>query len=205
MRMDYFVEFASTYAYLATMRIEAEAQKAGVALTWRPFLLGPIFAAQGWNNSPFNLYPAKGRFMFRDMERRAAALNLPFKRGEGVDFPVNSLVAARWALAALTSPQGPAFCRAVHAAHWGQGRDIAKTEVLADCARAVGLDPAVLAAAAPEQKAALRANTDAAMALGVFGAPSFVVYRDGAAPELFWGEDQLTDALHWAQTGRLRR
>ena len=51
-------------------------------LTWRPFLLGPIFAAQGWRNSPFNIYPAKGRYMWRDLERICAAAGLPFRRPE---------------------------------------------------------------------------------------------------------------------------
>ena len=43
-------------------------------MLWRPFLLGPIFAAQGWTTSPFNLFPDKGRYMWRDMEREAARL-----------------------------------------------------------------------------------------------------------------------------------
>ena len=60
------------------MRIEALAEAAGVAVDWKPFLLGPIFQAQGWNTSPFNLYPAKGRYMVREMERLAAERGLPF-------------------------------------------------------------------------------------------------------------------------------
>jgi 2-hydroxychromene-2-carboxylate isomerase len=42
------------------MRVARVAEAAGVAVRWRPFLLGPIFAAQGWSDSPFNIYPAKG-------------------------------------------------------------------------------------------------------------------------------------------------
>ncbi len=59
--LEFWFEFASTYSYLAAMRIEALAGAADVAIRWRPFLLGPVFAAQGWTSSPFNLYPAKGR------------------------------------------------------------------------------------------------------------------------------------------------
>jgi 2-hydroxychromene-2-carboxylate isomerase len=59
--MDFFYEFASTYSYIAAMRIAPLAQAAGVTVRWRPFLLGPIFKQQGWQTSPFNLYPAKGR------------------------------------------------------------------------------------------------------------------------------------------------
>ena len=60
MKLEFWFEFASTYSYPAAMRIERAAAENGVELEWRAFLLGPIFAAQGWNDSPFNLYPAKG-------------------------------------------------------------------------------------------------------------------------------------------------
>jgi 2-hydroxychromene-2-carboxylate isomerase len=60
-RLTFWYEFASTYSYLAAMRIDAAAQAAGVDVAGQPFLLGPIFKAQGWTTSPFNIYPAKGR------------------------------------------------------------------------------------------------------------------------------------------------
>jgi 2-hydroxychromene-2-carboxylate isomerase len=58
--LDFWFEFASTYSYPAAMRIGPLARNAGVQVRWRPLLLGPIFKAQGWDTSPFNLYPAKG-------------------------------------------------------------------------------------------------------------------------------------------------
>ena len=76
--LDFWFEFASTYSYPAAMRIADAAAARGVTVRWRPFLLGPIFKAQGWDNSPFNLYPAKGRYMWRDLERVCDALALPF-------------------------------------------------------------------------------------------------------------------------------
>ena len=66
-KLEFWYEFASTYSYPAAMGIEALAETAGVEVVWRPFLLGPIFGEQGWNDSPFNIYPAKGRYMWRDM------------------------------------------------------------------------------------------------------------------------------------------
>ena len=95
-KIEFWYDFASTYSYLSAMRIEALAGAAGVAVEWRPFLLGPIFAAQGWTPSPFNLYPAKGRNMVRDIERLAAARGLRFVLP--AKFPQNSLMAARLAL-----------------------------------------------------------------------------------------------------------
>jgi 2-hydroxychromene-2-carboxylate isomerase len=73
-------EFGSTYSYLSAMRIEAVADAAGVELMWRPFLLGPIFSGQGWNDSPFNIYPAKGRYMWRDLERLCETAKQPHQQ-----------------------------------------------------------------------------------------------------------------------------
>ena len=73
-RAEFWYEFASTYSYPAAMRVTRLAGSRGVALAWRPFLLGPMFAAHGWRDSPFNLFPAKGRYMWRDMERICGAL-----------------------------------------------------------------------------------------------------------------------------------
>jgi hypothetical protein len=91
--MNFWFEFASTYSYPAAMRIEALAAERGVDVRWRAFLLGPIFRAQGWNDSPFNLYPAKGRYMWRDLERICSAQGIPFNRPSV--FPRNGLLAAR--------------------------------------------------------------------------------------------------------------
>ena len=70
--MQLWFEFASTYSYPAVQRIEALAGARGVLVEWKPFLLGPVFRSQGWNDSPFNIYPAKGRYMWRDLERVCA-------------------------------------------------------------------------------------------------------------------------------------
>jgi 2-hydroxychromene-2-carboxylate isomerase len=95
--LDFWFDFASTYSYPAAMRIAPLAAAAGVAVRYRPFLLGPIFKAQGWDTSPFNVYEAKGRHMWRDLERLCADLALPFRHPD--PFPQNSLLAARVALA----------------------------------------------------------------------------------------------------------
>jgi 2-hydroxychromene-2-carboxylate isomerase len=105
--LDFWFDFASTYSYLAAARIRPLAAEAKVPVRFRPFLLGPIFKAQGWDTSPFNLYDAKGRHMWRDMERLAAELMLTFRRPD--PFPQNSLLPSRVALLGLLG-QG-VFCR----------------------------------------------------------------------------------------------
>lgn len=193
--VEFWFEFASTYSYLSAMRIEAAAAEAGVAITWRPFLLGPIFAAQGWNTSPFNLYPAKGRYMWRDMERACAAAGLPLRKP--TPFPQNGLLAARLALVGAQEGWVAPFAKAVYTAEFGQGLDISKPEVLAPILTGLGLDgPGLLARARTDEavKGRLKIVTEDAQRQGIFGAPTFVT-ADG---ELFWGNDRLADALAWA-------
>ncbi len=188
--VHFWFEFASTYSYPAAMRIERVATAAGIDLVWRPFLLGPIFADQGWRDSPFNIYPAKGRYMWRDLERICAKEGIALRRPSR--FPRNGLVAARVACAAAAEPWLPAFVRAVYAANFADDRDIAERAVVGAILDDLKLPSATWLARAeePEVKQRLRADTDTAKALGIFGAPSFVV-----GDELFWGNDRLEDAL----------
>ena len=192
--LDFWFEFASTYSYPAAMRITPLAKASGVTLRWRPFVLGPIFNAQGWQTSPFNLYPDKGRYMWRDLERICNALDLPFVRPE--PFPQNSLLAARVALIGFADAWGENYCRAVYRAEFGEGRIISETATIAAILDDLGQDAeAVLRQAQSDEiKARLRAETEQAQKLGIFGAPSFVT----AGGELFWGNDRLEAALNWA-------
>ena len=195
--MDFFYEFASTYSYIATMRVAPLAEAAGVILRWRPFLLGPIFKAQGWDTSPFNLYPAKGRYMLRDCERQAAALGLTFRLPE--PFPQNTLLAARVAVVGLEDGWGEEFSRRVYRAQFAEGRQIGEAQVIGEIVNALGQNgPAALVRAGGDDiKGKLRANTEEAQRLSIFGAPSFI-----ANGELFWGNDRLEQALAFA--GRVK-
>ena len=193
MNVAFWFEFASTYSYPAAMRFERLAAERGVAVSWRSFLLAPIFGAQGWNDSPFNIYPAKGRYMWRDLARICDEHGIPMRRPS--QFPRGSLLAARIVAGNPDAEWIPAFVRAVYRANFADDRDIGSPDTIASCLAAADQspDPLLERAAAPEVKAQLRASTDEAIALGVFGAPSFV-----AAGELFWGHDRLESALRWA-------
>jgi len=193
MQIDFWFEFASTYSYPAAMRVEESAAARGVQVSWRAFLLGPIFHAQGWTDSPFNLYPSKGRYMWRDLERICAAQGIALTRPGA--FPRNGLLAARVCARFADAPWLPEFVRRVYAANFALDRDIATPEVVADCLAAIGQDAAAILAAAQSQetKALLRAQSDEAVRLGLFGAPTFMV-----GGEMFWGNDRLDEALAWA-------
>ena len=196
--LDFWFDFASTYSYPAAIRIAPLAREAGVTVRFCPFLLGPVFKAQGWNTSPFNLYPAKGRNMWRDLERLCGDVNLPFRRPE--PFPQNSLLAARVALVGLNTTWREEFCRTVFRAEFCEGRQIDDPAVISDILERLQVKstPVLDAARTDQTKASLRAQTEEARWLGIFGAPSFIT-EDG---ELFWGNDRLERALAWAKNGR---
>ncbi|MCZ8101060.1 MAG: 2-hydroxychromene-2-carboxylate isomerase [Burkholderiales bacterium] len=191
--VDFWYEFASTYSFLAAERIEALAASRGVGLRWRPFLLGPIFRAQGYTTTPFLVHEAKGRYMWRDIERWCQRLGLPFVQPAA--FPLNGLAAARVALA-LPDEARPAFTKAVYRRAFCEGRDIADETLLAEVVRTIDveLEPALTAARTDLVKHALRRQTETAVSLGIFGAPTLVT----AGGELFWGNDRLDEALDWA-------
>ncbi|TVT72229.1 MAG: 2-hydroxychromene-2-carboxylate isomerase [Denitromonas halophila] len=191
--VEIWFEFASSYSYLAVMRVESAARAAGVTLHWRPFLLGPVFLSLGWNDSPFNIYPPKGRYMWRDMARLAAKYDIPFRLPS--QFPRNGLLAARVAMLGQDQPWIADFARAAMRANFGEDRDIGQPEVIADILSALDLPAAQLidAAQAPANKLALRRQTEQAAERGIFGAPTLLV-----GDEMFWGNDRLEDALAWA-------
>ena len=192
--LDFFYDLASTYSYLAAIRIGPLAQAAGVAVRWRPFLLGPIFKAQGYDTSPFNVHQLKGRNMVRDCERQCAELGVPFRLPS--PFPAMSLLAGRVAHVGLAEGWGEDFSRAVYRAEFGEGLSISEPTVMAAIVSSLGHDAeaALARAQSTEIKNALRASTEEAEKLGIFGAPSFVT-----AGELFWGNDRLEQALRWAR------
>ena len=197
--LEFWYEFASTYSYLAAMRIDALADQADVALRWRPFLLGPIFSAQGWNNSPFNLYPVKGRNMWRDIDREAARYGLPPVTRPN-PFPQNSLSATRAAIYGADQDWLVPFSKAVYEAQYVAGISIAEPSAVGGILDRIGLDgTAVLKAASSEaSKGRLKVAGEEARSRGIYGAPSFLT-EDG---ELFWGNDRLEQALAWAAGDR---
>lgn len=192
--IEFWYEFASSYSWLSVMRIEALAAGAGVEVAWRPFLLGPVFLALGWNDSPFNIYPPKGRYMWRDLARLAQKYGLPFRMPGR--FPRSGVLAARVALLGVEEGWVAPFSRAVLNANFAEDREIGEAVVIGEILSTLGLPAEELLARAvtPENKLALRAQTERAAELGLFGAPSFRV-----GDELFWGNDRLEDALEWAR------
>lgn len=194
-QLEMWFDFASPYSYLSMMRIAALARPAGVPVRYVAFLLGPVFKAQGMNDTPVRLFPAKGAYMLRDVARRAARHELAFTTPS--EFPRMSLLPARIAMLAENESWHVAFCRAVFEANFVHDRDIQSPRTLAPILERLQLPAQEIIERAGQApvKEALRRRTDEACAKGLFGAPTFF-----AGGEMFWGDDRLEDALDWARS-----
>lgn len=184
--LEFFFDFSSPYAYLASEKIEAIATKFGRTVAYKPMLLGAIFKTTG--GAPLVEIPLKGVYSKFDMERSARYLGVTLKFP--TPFPVGTVAAARallW-LQSQGSAKAVSWVHKVFRAYFTEGRNISEPAVLGELATEMGIDAAALAAGCQEPpiKDKLKALTDEALARGVFGAP--FVFVDG---EPFWGADRL--------------
>lgn len=188
--IEFWFEFASNYSYLSVMRIEAAAAERGVAVRWKPFLLGPIFRSLGWNTSPFVLQKAKGEYVWADMVRQCRKHGLPWQRP--TEFPRSSLLPARVALVGADQPWMGAYCRRIMSLNFGEDRAIDDPQLVAEVLNQLHLPAQKILdqAQSDANKLKLRQQTEAAQVKGIFGAPTFFV-----GDEMFWGDDRLDDAL----------
>jgi 2-hydroxychromene-2-carboxylate isomerase len=191
--IEMWFDFASPYSFLAIERIEPIAAAQGVTVTYRPFLLGPIFQARGWSDSPFRLFPDKGEYMMREVARLADKYGIRYRRPTA--FPRMGVLPSRVALIGLEADWGKAFCLEMYRANFVDDLEIQQEEVVRERLRRLGIDPEpVLAQARTDAvKQALRAQVERAQSLGIFGAPMMF-----AGTEMFWGNDRVEDAVQWA-------
>ena len=194
--IEFFFDFASPYGYVASHLIDDAAARHGRTVAWKPYMMGAVFKIAG--TGPLKEYPLKGEYSGRDMERMARLHGLPFAFPEG--FPHATLAPARafyW-LADSDEETARRFARAAYHAYFGEGRNTGDPAVTGAIAADLGLDEAALLAAIqdPAIKARLKAETDGAIARGIFGSPFFIV--DG---EPFWGCDRLDQVERWLETG----
>jgi 2-hydroxychromene-2-carboxylate isomerase len=194
--IEFYFDFTSPYAYLASTQIEALAGRFGRTVAYRPVLLGAIFKTTG--GVPLVDAPLKGDYSRRDMERSARYLGVPFRMPS--TFPVGTVNAARallW-LQAQGSGKSVSWVHRVFRAYFAEDRNISDAAVLGELAAELGIDPAALAAGTQEPaiKDKLKTLNEQALARGVFGAPYIVV--DG---EPFWGADRLPQIARWLERG----
>jgi 2-hydroxychromene-2-carboxylate isomerase len=173
--LDFWFSIGSTYTYLSVMRIEEATRDAGVSVRWRPFDVRSIMVEM--NNIPFTTKPLKAQYMWRDVERRAAMYGLHWTTPP--PYPLQHLsIPNRIALLGAREGWCPDFVKAAYRL-WFAG--------------------VIAWATLGEGKLALQQETQSAMALGIFGSPTFAV-----GSELFWGDDRLNNAISWALHGSLK-
>lgn len=184
--VEFFFDVGSPTTYLAWTQLPAIAAACGATVSWRPMLLGGVFKATG-NASPVTV-PAKGRWMLGDLQLWARRWGVPLVFNP--HFPINTLTLMRGAVGMqLREPAlFERYLKTVFDAMWREPCNLGDAQVLADALHAGGLDAQRVAALAadPEVKAALVANTEEAVARGVFGAPTFFV-----GERMFFGQDRL--------------
>ncbi len=193
-RIDFWFSIGSTYTYLTVMRLQDVATRSGITINWCPFSVRELMQEMG--NIPFVGKPAKEKYMWRDIERRAERYG--FAAAFPVEYPLKNFdLANRVAIVARQEGWCADYVRATYRLWFQEGLPAGGNRNLERCLKDLGHSPdrvRDLAASEPIE-AAYRDATARARTLGVFGAPSFVV--DGE--ELFWGDDRLEDAIEWAQ------
>lgn len=190
-QVEFYFDPISPYAWLAARALD-RLEDAGVGVRFVPVLFAGLLKAHG-NLGPAEV-PAKRLYVFRDVMREAVRRGLPFVGPPG--HPFNPLTALRMCTA-LGDDERPGLALTLVAACWERGEDISDASVLMRLADEAGFDGGALLerAATPEVKQALAAATDAAVAEGIFGVPTFRL--DG---ELFWGGDRF-ETLLWRLEG----
>ena len=194
--IECWFDFGSNYSYLSLMRIEQGAALHGVSVTWRPFLLGPIFKSLGWDSSPFALQEAKGNYVWQDMPRQCRKYGLPWHHPS--QFPRRALLPTRIALLGEDEPWIGDYCRRIISMNFAEDREIDTVDAVSEALSELGLpvDKLLREANDDSTKQRLRDRTQQAMERGIFGAPTFLVR--GA---MYWGNDRLNEALaHAAST-----
>lgn len=194
--IEFFFDFSSPYAYLASRRLPAIAERHGRAVWWRPMMLGPALAATG--GKPLVHLPLKGDYARHDLARTARLWHIPFQLPDR--FPLVTLAAARafYGLEETRPELAPAFADAAFTGLFGRGLDITDRAVVAELLTGIGADAAAGLATIdePRIKERLKAVTEEAIGRGVFGSPFLFV--DG---EPFWGSDRLDQVERWLEAG----
>ncbi len=184
-QVEFLFDYGSPFSYLASVQMSALAQRTKAEVVYRPVLLGAILKATG-NVSPMTI-PAKAKYMALELRRAAAHYNISFKPNSH-PFMSNTLKLMRGAVAAQKLGVFEKWHEAIYRAVWAEAADLGDDTVMNRTLEAAGIETTLLIRTLERQdvKDELRANTDHAVSLGVFGAPTFLV-----GDEMFWGNDRL--------------
>jgi 2-hydroxychromene-2-carboxylate isomerase len=174
-KLEFFFFYGSIHTYLSVMRIDSLAATACAEIVWRPFNLREILIEQ--SNTSFVKNQVRLTYNWRDIERRAARLGVPFS--DRPPYPIDpDLLALRVGVVAATENWCPEYTKATFRAWFLEKKASGTPDHVAQ---------------APATDEHLKASTEAARRLGIFGSPTFAVGQ-----EIFWGDDRLEEAIDYA-------
>lgn len=184
--VEFYFDLGSPTTYLAHTQLAKICADTQSELIYIPMLLGGVFKATG-NASPA-MIPAKGRYMFQDLDRFAKRYGVQLRFNP--HFPINTLILMR-AVTGMQMHQPQRFAEFVDClfrALWVEGRNLNDPQTIGAVLTENGFDPQEIIALTNDEsvKAALKENTEAAIKRGVFGAPSMFI-----GDQLFFGQDRL--------------
>jgi 2-hydroxychromene-2-carboxylate isomerase len=195
--LDFYFDFSSPYSYLMSERIDALAARFGRKVRWHPILLGIVFKANG--SAPLTLQSApKAAYSLLDFERSARFMGIPYRHPTRFPLATQNAARACYWLHGEDCALARQFAHAVFRALFVDNRDVSAPETVLEIGAKIGVDRNRLEIAlqSPEMKERLKQEVDAALALGVFGAPYVVI--DG---QPFFGADRLPQIEKWLETG----
>ncbi len=194
--IDFYFDFSSPYSYIASEWVDALAARHGRTVNWKAILLGATFQAAELK-SPVS-YPIKREYSLHDFERSARFAGVPLKNPQKFPIPTQNAARVFWWLAESDAERARQWARHCLRAYFARGVDLSDAAQLRELAADFGIaaDAAEAVWNDPAWKARLKAENEAAIAAGVFGAPFFVV--DG---EPFWGNDRRPQIERWLEKG----
>jgi len=184
--LDFYFDFGSPAAYLAHTQLPQISAESGAEVVFKPMLLGGVFQATG-NRPPIAVVP-KGAYVFTDFSRFARRYGVPLVLNANFPIITTTLMRIAVGLQDRKDPRFQEYMAVIYQAIWVDNQNMNDPAVVAEVLNRHGFDANALLALAqdPAVKEALKAATEAAVARGVFGAPTIFV-----GTEMFWGQDRL--------------
>lgn len=194
--VEFWFDFSSPYGYFASHRIEQIAADAGREVAWKPFLLASVFKETGAR--PMLDVPLKGAYCLHDWDRLGRHYGVPWSLPERFPIAAKAANRAYYWIAAGNAELAKRFAQACFGAYYGDGRNLMRTEVLAQIAEPLDIDAQALLAAIEDPKWKERAKEEDSEAVhrGVVGSPFFIADGEG-----FWGHDRLDMLAQWLRRG----
>lgn len=184
--IDYYFSVISPFTYLAGDGLEKIAASHDAMVTYMPFDIMKVFERNG-GTPPGQRHESRQAYRLQELARISKLIDMPINL-KPAHFPTNPAPASYAIVAAQAAGGGDvgALVRAVLTACWAEDKDIARDDIVAAALEQAGFDPGLATSGLMQGAEAYHANTEAAVANGVFGSPTYIT--DG---QVFWGQDRL--------------